>query len=59
MTDDEAWWWLTIGLGLVLVGVTLLRLNDPFLLTMWGVTLGLIGGAATVVGTGTLLRLWR
>lgn len=59
MVDDEAWWWLTIGLALVMIGLRLLRLDDPYLLTMWGVGLMVCGAVTAVVGTGVLLRLWR
>ncbi|HEY7030978.1 MAG TPA: hypothetical protein VH482_06620 [Thermomicrobiales bacterium] len=59
MTDDDAWGWLIAGLTLVLAGLVLLHVGDPFLSAMWGVALALSGGALAVVGTGALLRLWR
>ena len=59
MADDDAWGWLTTGLALLLAGVMLLRLDDPFLFTLWGVGLALGGGAVALVGAGVLLRVWR
>jgi hypothetical protein len=59
MSDDDAWKWLALGIVLVLVGLTFLRLGDPLFFTMWGVALTLSGGTVALVGTGVLLRLWR
>jgi hypothetical protein len=59
VTDDDAWGWLIAGLALVLAGLVLLRVGDPFLAAMWGVGLGLSGGGAAVIGAGALLHLWR
>src|SRR5215218_6052302 len=51
LSDREAWRWVNGGLVLVLAGSAVLRLDDPFLLTVWGLALLLIGGVATLVGT--------
>ncbi len=40
------------------LGLWLLDRNDPFLLTMWGVGLLILGIVATVLGLGLLLRIW-
>ena len=59
LSDREAWRAVNGGLVLVLAGSAVLRLDDPFLLTLWGLALLLIGGVTALVGTGVLLRLWR
>ena len=59
LSDREAWRCVNGGLILVLAGSAVLRLDDPFLLTLWALALLLIGGVAALVGTGVLLRLWR
>lgn len=51
--------WLALGLASLALGVWLLRLDDPFLLTLWGVGLCIIGLATSLVGTGKLLRVWE
>jgi hypothetical protein len=51
--------WLSFGLAALALGVWLLRLDDPFLLTLWGVGLVIIGVSSTVVSAGMLLRIWR
>jgi hypothetical protein len=51
--------WLAAGLSAVAAGVWLLKRDDPYLLTLWGIGLVIIGGVGAVVGTGILLRLWR
>jgi hypothetical protein len=40
-------------------GLWLLNRNDPFLLTLWGVGLSMLGIVAVVLGLGLLLRIWR
>jgi hypothetical protein len=59
MANGQAGWWVAAGLGQTLAGMMLLRADDPFLLTLWGVALLLFGGVTTVVGTGAWLRIWR
>jgi hypothetical protein len=59
MKNDDAWRWLSIGLALILAGLTLLRLEDQYLFTMWGIGLITNGSAVALVGTGVLFRLWR
>ena len=51
--------WLAAGLFALSAGTWLLRLDDPFLLTLWGVGLLVIGAALSIVGAGMGLRLWR
>jgi hypothetical protein len=50
---------LAAGLLSVLGGVWLLRLHDPFLLTLWGVAALLFGAVLIVLSLGLLLRLWE
>lgn len=59
MKNDEAWRWLVVGLGLLLGGLHLFRIDDAFLVPLWGTGLILVGGVLALVGTGVLLRLWR
>jgi hypothetical protein len=59
MTDEQAGWWVAAGLAQTLGGLILLRADDPFLLTLWGVAFLVTGGVTTVVGAGVALRLWR
>jgi hypothetical protein len=40
-------------------GLWLLSRHDPFLLTLWGVGLSMLGIVAVVLGLGMLLRIWR
>jgi len=51
--------WLAGGMASLAVGVWLLRLDDPFLLTIWGTGLVVNGLAASVVGAGKALRVWE
>lgn len=51
--------WMAFGLATLAAGIWLLERDDPFLLTLWGTGLALIGLASTIVGAGMLLRLWR
>ena len=51
--------WLAAGMSSLAAGLWLLDRGDPFLLTLWGVGLAIIGIVATVLGLGLLLRLWR
>jgi hypothetical protein len=50
---------LAAGLLSVLGGTWLLRLHDPFLLTLWGVAALLFGAVLIVLSLGLLLRLWE
>jgi multisubunit Na+/H+ antiporter MnhG subunit len=50
---------LASGLLTVLGGVWLLRLNDPFLLAMWGVAALVFGAVLIILGVGMLLRFWE
>ena len=59
MKNDEAWRWLTVGLALLLAGLQLFRIDDAFLVPLWGTGLVLVGSVLALVGTGVLLRLWR
>ena len=51
--------WLAAGLLAVCGGTWLQRADDPFLLTLWGVGLLIIGATLSVVGAGIGLRIWR
>ena len=51
--------WMAGGLTALAAGIWLLRRDDPYLLTLWGVGLVLIGAIAAIVSTGMLLRVWR
>lgn len=51
--------WLAAGLAAFALGLWLLRRQDPFLMTLWGVALMVIGTVVTVVSIGLLLRIWR
>jgi hypothetical protein len=51
--------WLAGGMASLAVGVWLLRMDDPFLLTLWGTGLVINGLAASVVGAGKALRVWE
>ena len=59
MNDQDAVCWVAGGLVAVCVGFLLLKVDDPFLLPLWGVACLIGGTVATVVGLGVLLRLWR
>jgi hypothetical protein len=59
MNDDKASWLIAAGLAQTLVGMILVRVDDIFLLPLWGITFLLMGGVAVVLGVGVLLRLWR
>ena len=50
---------LAAGLLSVLGGVWLLRMDDPFLLTLWGVAALLFGAVLVVLSLGMFLRLWE
>ncbi len=51
--------WLAGGLLSIVGGTWLLRADDPYLLTMWGVALLIVGVVAIVVATGMFLRIWE
>jgi hypothetical protein len=51
--------WLAGGLTGILAGTWLLRADDPYLLTMWGVAFLIVGVVAIVVATGMFLRIWE
>lgn len=51
--------WLAGGLASLAIGVWLLRLDDPFLLTLWGTGLVVNGLVASVVGAGKAFRVWE
>ena len=51
--------WMAFGLATLALGVWLLRLDDPFLLTLWGVGLVIIGLTSAIISAGMLLRIWR
>lgn len=51
--------WLAAGLLAVCAGTWLLRSDDPFLLTLWGIGLLIVGTTLSVVGAGIGLRIWR
>lgn len=51
--------WLAGGLLAICAGAWLLRADDPFLLSLWGVGLTIIGVALAIVGAGIGLRIWR
>ena len=51
--------WLAGGMASLAVGVWLLRMDDPFLLTLWGTGLVINGAAASIVGAGKALRFWE
>jgi len=51
--------WLAAGMMSLAVGLWLIERDDPFLLTLWGVSLSMIGIVAVTLGLGLLLRLWR
>lgn len=59
MEDDKAGWFIAAGLGQTLIGMMLMNVDDPFLLTLWGVALLITGSVAIVVGAGVWLRIWR
>jgi hypothetical protein len=59
MDDDKASWLIAAGLAQTLLGMILVRINDVFLIPLWGIAFLLIGGVAVVLGLGVLLRLWR
>lgn len=47
------------GMSSLALGLWLLGRGDPFLLTLWGVGLSIVGVAGAVLGLGLLLRIWR
>lgn len=51
--------WLAFGMSSVAAGLWLLNRSDPFLLTLWGVGLAIVGIATVILGLGLLLRIWR
>ena len=51
--------WIASGMSSLAVGLWLTDRGDPFLLTLWGVGLAVVGIAATILGLGLLLRIWR
>lgn len=51
--------WLVAGMASTAVGLWLLEHEDPFLLTLWGIGLSIVGLAAVILGLGLLLRIWR
>lgn len=51
--------WLAGGMASLAVGVWLLRMDDPFLLTLWGTGLVINGAIAAIVGAGKVLRIWE
>lgn len=59
--EDAPCWqaWLATGLFAVCAGAWLLRADDQFMLTLWGVGFLVIGSVLAVVGAGIGLRIWR
>lgn len=51
--------WIASGMSSLALGLWLLDRDDPFLLTLWGVGLSLVGIVAVILGLGLLLRIWR
>ena len=51
--------WLAAGMSSLAVGLWLLERGDPFLLTLWGVGLSIVGIVSVILGLGLLLRIWR
>ena len=51
--------WIASGMSSLALGLWLMDRGDPFLLTLWGVGLSLVGIVAVVLGLGLLLRIWR
>ena len=51
--------WIASGMSSLAVGLWLLDRSDPFLLTLWGVGLSIVGIVAVILGLGLLLRIWR
>ncbi len=51
--------WLAAGMSSLAAGLWLLDRGDPFLLTLWGVGLAIVGIVSVVLGLGLLLRIWR
>jgi hypothetical protein len=51
--------WLAGGLAALAGGVWLLRLDDPYLFTMWGIGLVLLGSVAALLGIAMLLHMCR
>ncbi len=59
MSVPRADTWIASGMSSLAVGLWLLDRGDPFLLTLWGVGLLIVGIVAVVLGLGLLLRIWR
>lgn len=51
--------WIASGMSALALGLWLLDRGDPFLLTLWGVGLSIVGFVAVILGLGLLLRIWR
>lgn len=51
--------WIASGMSSLAAGLWLLDRGDPFLLTLWGVGLSIVGIVAVILGLGLLLRIWR
>ncbi len=51
--------WLAAGMSALAASLWLLDRGDPFLLTLWGVGLAIVGIVAVTLGLGLLLRIWR
>lgn len=51
--------WLAGGLLSIVGGTWLLRAGDPYLLTMWGIALLIVGVVASVVAAGMFLKVWE
>jgi hypothetical protein len=58
-TAPRADTWLAAGMSSLAAGLWLIQRDDPFLLTLWGVSLSILGVVAVTLGLGLLLRLWR
>jgi hypothetical protein len=51
--------WIASGMSSLALGLWLLDRGDPFLLTLWGVGLSIVGIVAVILGLGLFLRIWR
>lgn len=51
--------WIASGMSSLAVGLWLLNGGDPFLLTLWGVGLSIVGIVSVILGLGLLRRIWR
>jgi hypothetical protein len=51
--------WAAAGLISILLGIQLLRGNDPLLLSLWGIGLLITGTTVAIAGIGMLLRVWE